>query len=57
MGGGSITVKEEYDNSTSDVNVTDMVQVEKIEEKASNVSKDYLVDSDDMDISVQEEDK
>ena len=53
-GTGIGTGTEEDDNSTSDGTVTDVFQVGNIEEEASNERKYYLVDAEDMDISVQE---
>ena len=55
--GATGTGTEEDDNGTSDGTVTDIFQVGNIEEEASNESKDDLVDAEDMDISVQEEEK
>ena len=57
MGDGTGTGTEEDDNSTSDGTVTNIVQVVNIEEEASNESKGDIVDAEDMNISVQEEDK
>ena len=57
MDGGTGTGREEDDNVTTDVTVTDIFQLGNIEEEASNESNDDIVDADDMDISVQEEEK
>ena len=61
-GGGGVnsgtgTGIEEYDKGNGDGTVTDIFQVGNIEEEASNESNDDIVDADDMDISVQEEEK
>ena len=57
VGSGTVTGTEQYDNGTSDGTVAYIVQVGNIEVEASNESKNYLMDDEDMDISVEEEDK
>ena len=57
MGSVTGTGTEEDNNGTSDGTVTDIFQVINIEEEASNESKDDLMDAEDMDISVQQENK
>ena len=54
MDGGTGTGREEDDNVTTDVTVTDIFQLGNIEEEASNERKYDLVDDEDMSISVQE---